>query len=566
MSTQILFGQSQGGSASGSLGMSLDNAVTWAAPGTIGNTVVTSQGVISNWRIILGTAPGAGKSRTYTLRINGTSSGYNVTISNTDTTGENTGSVTVFPGDFISVRSSLSGGPAGSSTRWSSLFTPNTANVSLMMGGVGNGFISASSNTVAHLAANGGPVLISTSEHLVEQVIATPGTIKNLYIHTPGLGFGTGNGVLFTVRKNGVDTALLVDIAVGSGSNGSNTADSVSVVAGDVISLSQSPHGLVFSLRQASWGATFISDNDDEHNLFGNAIDMDDTNTEYTGLGKGRIPNTDFQTSTDIFPTTGQACTLKDFRVLLQTDPGGSASFAFTVRNAGSDGNQTITVSSGSTTGTDAVNTDVIIDDALINIKVVPTGTPAITTPSMAWSCIVGTGAVVAPIVGIPDLATLCVFDYQPYFGGSTYDVCLDLKILSWKQEMDSASFMFPMVGYEGVIYTLNKPTIYISLRGVVYSHESHDNSAAIGAASGHFADDIDLEEAALFWNRHADIEGRTGTRVELTLPTKGVDRIYSGIIKKIQIGGLGGEGFKEFTLEFEVTWNGSKPEWRGWA
>ena len=58
-------------------------------------------GVVFNAYVYLPTAPGAGKSRTFTLEKNGSATAIAITINDTDTTGEDTDSVTVVKGDLL---------------------------------------------------------------------------------------------------------------------------------------------------------------------------------------------------------------------------------------------------------------------------------------------------------------------------------------------------------------------------------------------------------------------------------------------------------------------------------
>ncbi len=165
-------------------------------------------------------------------------------------------------------------------------------------------------------------------------------------------------------------------------------------------------------------------------------------------------------------------------------------------------------------------------------------------------------------IMSIPDLVQLCVDNYRPYGsapGAATINICLDLKMDTWKEMVkDTGAILVPLIGYEGQAFTLARPEIVIQVTGRTYGeHPAHPLSSGVP----HLADDIDLEEAALFWNKTADID-----RPRLVLPIKGTNRTYSGVISNLTIEQKGGEPWRRFTLEFTVTWNGSKPAWRGWA
>jgi hypothetical protein len=90
-------------------------------------------------------------------------------------------------------------------------------------------------NSTAFWALSGslGP---SATENFRNIVIPVSGTLKNLYIRNGTAQSATGN-IVFTVRKNGVDTAMTVTYANadGAATTKSDTTNTVSVVAGDLI-------------------------------------------------------------------------------------------------------------------------------------------------------------------------------------------------------------------------------------------------------------------------------------------------------------------------------------------
>jgi hypothetical protein len=68
-----------------------------------------------------------------------------------------------------------------------------------------------------------------------------PGRMSNLYVALSAAVGGTDSRT-FTIRKNGVATALVVTIT-GAATTGSDTTDVVSYVAGDLISLVNTESG-----------------------------------------------------------------------------------------------------------------------------------------------------------------------------------------------------------------------------------------------------------------------------------------------------------------------------------
>lgn len=80
----------------------------------------------------------------------------------------------------------------------------------------------------------------------IQMPVTRPGTIRNLFLRIQGAGTDTQN-VVYTVRKNGVDTALTVTVAndAAAPTSASDTTHSFTVVVGDLISLSVVKGGVV---------------------------------------------------------------------------------------------------------------------------------------------------------------------------------------------------------------------------------------------------------------------------------------------------------------------------------
>lgn len=78
-----------------------------AIPLTFAQTVVAIY-------VLLATAPGAGKTRTETFTVNGSASELSITISGTNLSGNDTGSVALEIGDLLTIVHSSSGSPSGS--------------------------------------------------------------------------------------------------------------------------------------------------------------------------------------------------------------------------------------------------------------------------------------------------------------------------------------------------------------------------------------------------------------------------------------------------------------------
>lgn len=72
---------------------------------------------LKNARAIVGTAPGAGTSDIFTVRVNGVATAIVVTITDDVTTGsDTTNTATVSPGDTVTVQGTKAGAPAGATS------------------------------------------------------------------------------------------------------------------------------------------------------------------------------------------------------------------------------------------------------------------------------------------------------------------------------------------------------------------------------------------------------------------------------------------------------------------
>lgn len=96
----------------------------------------------------------------------------------------------------------------------------------------GNDSISATTTT-RYMTPGYGNATARTTE--ISFKVPRAGTMRNLYVHVNNTA-GNGNNVVYTVRKNGADTALVVTLASTS-ADGNDTTDAVAVAQGDLLSL-----------------------------------------------------------------------------------------------------------------------------------------------------------------------------------------------------------------------------------------------------------------------------------------------------------------------------------------
>src|SRR3990167_4563713 len=156
----------------------------WSAPGTF-----------SDWRITGTTAPGSGKSYTFTLRINGSDTSVVVTIADGAIVGTSSESVAIAAGDLVSWRQDPSGTPTEAGiTSFTYSFTGDTTAES----GYAQTHLLLTDTSARYFSLLGG----STASDRID-VLSAPGTLTRWDLRL-SVAPGTGDTRDFVIYKNGV--------------------------------------------------------------------------------------------------------------------------------------------------------------------------------------------------------------------------------------------------------------------------------------------------------------------------------------------------------------------------
>ena len=91
----------------------------------------------------------------------------------------------------------------------------------------------ASTTTTRFMTPGYGDATARTTE--VQFACPVTGTLRNMYVRVGG-AVGDGDNVVYTLRKAGADTALVITLA-SNVANGSNIVNTVAVTAGDLLSM-----------------------------------------------------------------------------------------------------------------------------------------------------------------------------------------------------------------------------------------------------------------------------------------------------------------------------------------
>jgi len=348
--------------------------------------VVAAPGKISKLLVWTLQAPGAGKSRTFTLYKNGAATALTVTISDAETQDEDiVNEVDVALGDRICLQHVPAGTPTVDVATWAVLFTGSNTGESLVLSNaestLNNGFM-------GYLpVASGGARLSAVGFR--NQPIPTAGKLTKLYCHLSSAPDpGDVDGYLIKLQVNGVDSddglgnPLQVNIT-GDNVSGNDVRD-IAVAAGDLVRVTAGPTGAPAVEPYLHYGFCFVSDVDGESIIMGNSSDaLDDTTTEYQTLANWSI--LPFGAGEAAKAQIVWAMTLKKFYVWIKDAPGAGKSYTFTVRTfafGGLGANTTIVViiADANQTGNDIANEAAFSDYDGVDFQVNPDGTPTVAT------------------------------------------------------------------------------------------------------------------------------------------------------------------------------------------
>lgn len=347
----------------------------WGGGGSInihGITLISKSGTISSMYIKQSGVSGASKTWTYTVYKNGSSTSMTCAISGgTDTScNDTTHTFTVAAGDYLHINCAPTSSPNTINVASHLAYVPDTSGDTIMYT---NG--PAQINGPINLNFNGGGN--AGWQDMGENLkVASAGTIDNLRVVLSST-MAAGTSMTYTLYKNTASTSLTCTTSAGS-SGCNDTSNSVSVSEGDKISILQSaltgwPPNSNSRRISVNFSPTTSGEWLSNRSLVSTDTDLSTTNTEYLYLeGTGASLSTTSTANSQY----ALASTAKRMYVYLLTAPGSGKSRSFTLRQNNADTSITCTISDTATSCSSA--TDVTISAAdLLNIKTVPTGTPA---------------------------------------------------------------------------------------------------------------------------------------------------------------------------------------------
>ncbi len=330
--------------------------------------VIPTAGKLSNFKVGVAVAPGAGQSRTFTVRWAVSAGTMADTVLSVNITGTDvlspldTDIVVVAAGDKVAIKAIGTGTPtAAGAVYWTVQFTPDTDGETILLSNTGGDSINANS---FHALVGGR--INTTTEFNAQTIFPTAGTLKNFYVELRTAP-GAGNSRTFTIVKNSVNTTMVVTISeTAKTGNDTDPSHNIAIAAGDKVAIYNTLTGTLVT-TWGKYGIVFLPDTQGE--WFTSATTDDSTSStavEYQQLTAG---DTTLTANESKQHNLAQAATAKKIYVNLSTAPGAGNSWIFTLREALADTALTVTISGTNTSGNAAVD-EVIVADALVNSSI----------------------------------------------------------------------------------------------------------------------------------------------------------------------------------------------------
>ncbi len=338
--------------------------------------VISSQGKLTYLRVLLDQAPGVGKSLMFTLILNGAETDLTCTIADADKSASDTiNEVSVFSSDTISLKCTPTGGPTVSPTYFSIIFTAKNSVDSLLLNG--GGVTTAGSTKYGGLISGSTTSFESVASGAVDQIIPAPGSIKNLRIQL-STAPGVGESAVFTVRKNGIGTAMTVTISDTS-TKGSDLLHSISVVPEDMVEVSCISSGGC-ALSSIAMGMTFSAVTPGYFLFMMSTSDaMTINSVEYSLVNGDPWMGWVLAPSSGSISQTVDDCTVEDMYVCTSDSPGIGKNFLFEFYTATLGATAlAVRISDAETVDSDLVDAIAISALDIICYQKTPAGNPAV--------------------------------------------------------------------------------------------------------------------------------------------------------------------------------------------
>lgn len=207
-------------------------------------------GTFRTMRAMMTNAPGAGKSMTFTLRVNGGDTALECVIQNAMTQNSDISSdVHVSRGDMVNWQATPAGTPAYPGVCYvSCVFVPDTADQQVLLGVAGDGLASAA--TEYNKLTDGMVNCTWSGTDNRFQGVRTMDMHDLIVVLTAAPGVGKTRS--FTLMVNGAPSALVATVS-GTDTEGEDITNTVTLTDDDIVSIKTIPSGSP-ALARAAWG------------------------------------------------------------------------------------------------------------------------------------------------------------------------------------------------------------------------------------------------------------------------------------------------------------------------
>lgn len=334
----------------------------WGASEANARTLIPTAGTIKNLYVKTSTNPTPGQY-TFTLVLNGTPTALTCAITAGNTScNDLTHSFSVAQGDTLSIQSTPASSPAIIADIQASIMLTSTVAGESAIVGASNGTLGQVADVFWNVQGGASSNATETNR---SQVMPTNGAISELWISlTASPGGGSGESYTFTLMKNGSATSQTCTVS-NAATTCNDVAHSVSITAGDLISLKQSNANTPNSAR-GRWGVKWVPTIDGESVQLAMNTAAGTANSTTFNSASG---NTTWSATESAKYQIGQACTVKKLYMSYGTAPGGSLNRVLAVMNGGASTGVTCTVTGAATTCNDTTHSQAITAGTTLSVR-----------------------------------------------------------------------------------------------------------------------------------------------------------------------------------------------------
>jgi len=342
----------------------------------------------------LGTSPGAGKNYKFTLYRNGAAV-WSTTIADANTQSYLDYGLNIFAGDDLVLGCTPTGTPTATTVQWGIEFWSADEQYAIL---AGSGAAPAVDGTTNYNNAAVGGSWFPTSNYTIENIIPHNATIRRFMVKL-STAPGAGKSWTFKALLGGTEVASVT--ISDTATTGDSGALSVDLAAGNHLMISVTGAGTPSTSSFMGWAFAIEPDEPGEFAIMGATANAFDATQETYNRVNGSYASAENTTRANVqrmltFGSQVPAVKLKRFVARISVAAGDGKSYAISLEKNGSATDLGVTIAGASQVyDWDTAHEVSVAAQDLINIKIVPTGTPS--TPTGRWSFV----GYIAPTVDV---------------------------------------------------------------------------------------------------------------------------------------------------------------------